>query len=344
MTSKMRQEIYEVPAQLQIQLARNLELWQAFSAALKTRAPKSVITVARGSSDHAATYAKYLFETELHLPTASAAPSVISIYKAPLELKDTLVLGISQSGQSPDLLDFMRYAKTQGALTLALVNDTTSPLAELAEFVIPLHAGPEHAVAATKSFLLTLTALLQGVAIIKSDTSLLHALAELPGAFAKIFTMDLSQYFSYFSRSNALILGRGFSFSIAQEIALKFKEVTQIHAEAFSSAEVLHGPFSLLKEPLPILALTQNDATLSSMRSTLIKIMEAGITPLIFCSEEISADFKDCSHEIILPTLPSLLTPLLSCALLYLMIEALACAKHLNPDQPPLIQKITRTR
>ena len=119
MTSKMRQEILEVPAQLQVQLAHNADIWHAFRVALKARAPKSVMTVARGSSDHAATYAKYLFETELHLPTSSAAPSVISIYKTPLELKDTLVVGISQSGQSPDLLEVMRYAKKQGALTLA---------------------------------------------------------------------------------------------------------------------------------------------------------------------------------------------------------------------------------
>jgi glucosamine--fructose-6-phosphate aminotransferase (isomerizing) len=344
MMSKMRQEILEIPAQLQVQLMLNVEIWQAFSIALKARSPKSVMTVARGSSDHAATYAKYLFETELHLPTSSAAPSIISIYKTPLELKDTLVVAISQSGQSPDLLEVMRYAKTQGALTLALVNDTSSPLAALADFVIPLHAGPELAVAATKSFLLTLTALLHGVAIIKNNASLLDGLAQLPSAFSKVLGMDLSLYFSYFVANNALILGRGFSFSIAQEIAIKFKEVTQIHAEAFSSAEILHGPFSLLKEPLPILALTQHDLSLPSMLSTLIKIKTTSVNPLIFCSEETADTFKDFSQKVLLPSVPSLLTPLLSCALLYLMIEALARAKNLNPDQPPLIQKITRTQ
>lgn len=344
MISLMRTETLATSQQMKYQLSENLNLWQKFAQIFKDRAPKLVMTVARGSSDHAATYAKYLFETELHLPTSSAAPSIISIYKTPLELKNVLVVAISQSGQSPDLLAVMRYAKTQGALTLALVNDTASPLAELSDYVIPLHAGAEKAVAATKSFLLTLSSLLQGVGVIRQNKALLEDLSQLPQKLEQVFALDIQAYLKYFNANNALILGRGFSFSIAQELALKFKEVTQIHAEAFSSAEVLHGPFSLLKAPLPILALTQNDASLASMLQTLMKIKEAGIEPLIVCSQDSEDHFTAFNNKIILPSSFSLLTPILACGLFYLLIETLAQQKKLNPDQPPLIQKITRTR
>lgn len=341
--SVMRTEVLVTPKQLEQQLKSNLSLWQSFAKAFRAKKPKAIMTVARGSSDHAATYAKYLFETELLLPTVSAALSVISVYKAPLELKDVLVVAISQSGQSPDILDVMRYAKAQGALTLALVNDIKSPLAELAEYVIPLHAGEELAVAATKSFLLTLTALLQGVATIKNNTDLLDALHTLPERFQHVFSCDTHAYLDYFDAVNAIILGRGFSFGIAQEVALKFKEVIQIHAEAFSSAEVLHGPFSLFKAKMPVLALTQDDLSLPSMKATLERFKSTGIHPLIICTQSNKNSFNDFDDKILLPDTHYLLTPLLACALLYLMIEALAKKKNLDPDHPPLIQKITRT-
>lgn len=344
MTSVMRQEILASSKLLEAQLSHNLTLWQKFANLLKVKVPHTVMTVARGSSDHASIYGKYLFETELLLPTCSSAPSVISIYKAALKIDDVLVLGLSQSGQSPDILEVVRYARTRDALTLALVNDVHSPLAQAAEYVIPLHAGPELSVAATKSFLLTLTALIQGVAIIKDDAALLTALAELPKLLDQVFQMDVAPYLSYFDDTSALVLGRGFGFSIAEELALKFKEVTQIHAEAFSSAEVLHGPFTLMQAKLPVLALAQNDACLPSLIDTLTKIRAADIEPLVICSEENQAYFQNYKHKVLLPKTHALLTPVLACAFVYLLIETLAQKRGLNPDEPPLIQKVTRTR
>lgn len=344
MSSMMRQEILASSERLSIQLQENLSLWQHFAELFKQKNPDSIVTVARGSSDHAALFAKYLFETELLLPTSSAAPSVYSIYKTQVKLSNTLTLAISQSGQSPDILEVIKCARAQNALTLALANDAKSPLAQLAECVIPLQAEKEIAVAATKSFLLTLTALIHGVTVIKNHRELLSALQELPQALDAVFKLDPNGYLDYFDAPNALILGRGFGFSVAAELALKFKEVTQIHAEAFSSAEVLHGPFSLFSNKIPVLAVVQNDACLASTLATLEKIKALGIEPLIIASQADASYFKNFKHVVFVPSTHALLTPVLACAYVYLLIEALAHQKGLNPDEPPLIQKVTRTR
>lgn len=343
MTRIMRKEVLETPEKLQQQLPKNQATQQAFSKIFKERNPQFIMTIARGSSDHAATYAKYLFETELGIPVASLAPSIITMYKSPLQLKNALIMAISQSGQSPDLIAAMQYARSQGALTLAFINSPNSPLAEAAEFVIDLQGGPEQAVAATKSFLLSITALIQTVATINHQEHLLHALEKLPEAMYQVTALPFDSYLDNFNINNALILGRGFGLGVAQELALKFKEVTQIHAEAFSTAEVLHGPFSLLNEPLPMLALAQNDPTLPTLITTLSKIKTIHQEPLIICSNDIANQFDDFKNKLILPVIDARLTPLLACYLGYLFIEALAQYKDLDPDQPPLIKKVTRT-
>jgi len=342
--SFMQSEILATPSLIPGQLQQNLELWQTFIERYQAYAPHSIMTLARGSSDHAAIFAKYLFETELLLPTSSCAPSVISVYQRPLQLQGVLVLAISQSGQSPDLVEVMHYARRSGALTLALVNDTHSPLAQASEFVIPLHAGPELAVAATKSFLLTLTALIHGVSLLTQNEDLQAALFTLPELLLEVFNFPLLSIRNYCAHPETLILGRGFSFSIAAEMALKFKEVTQIHGEAFSAAEVLHGPLALLSKNLPLLLLTQNDASLPNLVDTLHQIRAAGVEPFVLASKVNAGLFRAIPQLILLPDTHPILTPLLACAFLYLLVESLAKARGLNPDQPPLLRKVTKTR
>ena len=194
-------------------------------ARLKAFAPTAVVTCARGSSDHAATYAKYLFETQLGLVTASAAPSITSVYFAQPQLKGMLYVAVSQSGKSPDLLAAVTQAKSAGALTLAFVNVEDSPLAKLVDIVIPLHAGAEKSVAATKSYLATLAAILQLVSVWSDDADLQNAVANLPNALSQAWQLDWQLAVNQLSgATNLFVIGRGIGFGTAQEAALKLKE------------------------------------------------------------------------------------------------------------------------
>ena len=245
----MSREVAESPAVVERQLHANQAAITALGARLRSAPPAVVVTCARGSSDHAATYAKYLIETLLGVPVASAAPSVSSIYASPVQADRTLLLAISQSGGSPDLLTTVEAHRAAGALVVALVNDPDSPLAQAADLLLPLHAGTELAVAATKSCIAAMAALVAIVVAWSGDEEIGAALTTLPQMLREALTLDWS------AASNALrpadrmfVLGRGYSFGIAQEAALKLKETCAIQAEPFSSAEVRHGPMRIVDE------------------------------------------------------------------------------------------------
>ncbi len=343
MTSLMRQETLEISDVISRQLEMNDPLLDLVTEAFHREKPGFILTIARGSSDHAATFVKYLCEMELGLVVSSAAPSVYTVYHAPVDLSKAWAIALSQSGESPDICEVMRYAKSKGALTLALVNETESPLAHLSEYTLPLHAHKEKAVAATKSFMAMLVASLHLVAKLKGDTALLKALQDLPQQLKQMEAPDFSDFLpNYQDAHNALVVGRGFHFSIAQEIALKFKEVTQIHAEGFSGAEVLHGPFSLFHAAFPVLILLQTDASLGSMHALIHKIKTTPVKPLLIGDATALAGYQDLPH-LLLPETHPLLTPVLTVFVLYQFVEALAKSQGLNPDAPPLIQKVTRT-
>ncbi len=230
---------------------------------LRAKPPRFIVTCARGSSDHAAAYAKYVFETRLGLITASASPSISSIYDADLNLEGALFVAISQSGKSPDLLRSAQAAKDAGAQVLALVNVEDSPLAELAHTVIPLRAGPELSVAATKSYLATLAAILQLTAHWSNDAALHAAVARLPDDLRRGWDADWSALTDGLRDArNLFVVGRGYGFGAALEAALKLKETCGLHAEAFSAAEVKHGPMALVGDGFPVLFFAQDDGTL----------------------------------------------------------------------------------
>ncbi len=341
--SLMAEEIAQIPAVLRTQFQHHAPLLKTLAAQIHHFNPAFIVTIARGSSDHAATFARYLFETQLGLITASAAPSVYTLYKTPMHLKKALVIALSQSGASPDLCETLAAARQQGALTVALVNQVDSPLAKIAEWVIPLYAGPEHAVAATKSYVATLHALVQLSLALQSNAALQAALQQLPLHIAQSSPTLCEHLLSAYAKAQTtLITARGFGFPIALELALKFKEVTQIHAESFSSAEILHGPFSLFNQAFPVLVLTQNDATLPAVHTLIQQMHQTAVQPILVGDQTTLSPFPDLP-QLCLPITHPILTPLLSVAALYPCIEALARSKGLNPDAPPLIQKITRT-
>src|SRR5579884_2619594 len=321
------------------QRIRNAEVIADVAARLRSNRPRAVVTLARGSSDHAATFARYLIETRAGVLTSSASPSVGSIYDATPDLTGTMVLAISQSGRSPDLVDSARRAKERGALLVAMVNDEDSPLSATADVLIPLRAGPELSVAATKSFIATLAAVLDLLAKWTADDHIHTALSALPDELAQAWQLDWTAALPDLTRAKAMyVIARGHALGIAQEAALKLKETCGIHAEAFSAAEVRHGPMAAVREGFPVLLFGQADESL------------AGVSALAgeFAREDarvISAGLPG-APGIELPVIEAhaLVAPILRIETFYRIANSLAIARGRDPDRPPHLAKVTETR
>lgn len=315
-------------------------------AQLRTLDPQFIVTCARGSSDHAATYAKYVFETQLGLMTVSAAPSVSSVYAARPRLRNALYLAISQSGRSPDLLQHARMASEAGALVVALVNVVDSPLAQLAHQVLPLQAGPERSVAATKSYICALAAILRLTALWRGDEQLLNATNELPAALHEAWSIDWSAALAVLAPArNLFVIARGLGLAVAQEAALKFKETCGLHAEAFSAAEVRHGPMTLVGPDFPVLCIGQDDDTLAGMGELVEEFRARGARVLVAAPRSQARAFED-ARAAVLPIADAphaACTPILAIQSFYRLANALALARGRNPDVPPHLSKVTET-
>ena len=335
----MFREAAQAPEAVRRQLQANAARVARLAERLRAAPPRAIVTCARGSSDHAATFARYLIETRLGLLTSSAAPSVSSVYAAAPDLSGTVMLAISQSGASPDLLAVVSSARAAGARIVALVNAETSPLAQLADDLIPLLAGPERSVAATKSYIASLAAIVQLAASWSGDGELAAALAQAPELLARAWELDWSAAVTRLTAANNLyVIGRGLGLAIAQEAALKFKETCGLHAEAISAAELRHGPMALVRAGFPLLVFTQNDES------------RAGVGQL---AGELAAQRADVllagasvAHTTELPTPPGahpVIEPLLFAQSFYRMVNALSVARGRNPDEPPHLNKVTET-
>lgn len=328
--SLMKKEASEASARIQEQLLKNLLQVKLITKKIRSYDPQLVMLVGRGSSDHAGTFAKYLIEIEMGIPTFTAAPSVATIYDRQLNLKNTLVIVISQSGRSPDILEQARKAKQSGALCIALVNDEKSPLVNIVDFVLPLSVGEEKSVAATKSYLATLSAILQLVAYWTNNSDLIAALEQIPSALKKsaqaepqLVADDLNNV------KNLVVLGRGLGYAVGKEIALKLKEVCAIHAESFSSAEFLHGPVTLVDDQFKILNVQVVDESFDAHQQQLNEIKQRGAS--IVKLNQVTQD------------LHPRIAPLAVLQRFYLDIESIAVQRGLNPDLPRGLKKVTET-
>jgi len=334
MKTLMEQEAREAPLRISHQLSGNRALMKELSEKIREFDPKYVITVGRGTSDHAGVFAKYLIEVELGLSVSSAAPSVTSVYKKTMNLSDALVLVISQSGRSPDILAQAEMAKHAGAFCVALVNDETSPIGHIADAVIPLKAGQEKAVAATKSYLATLSALLQLVAYWSGDKRMLTALDVLPKQLGEISNTPFQILPRDFEGiGNCMVLGRGFGFAISLEIALKLKEVCSIHAEAFSSAEFFHGPVTLVNDKFTVLDISIEDETGIIHQEMMEEVNKRGARLLPMSTPELDS----------MKSVHPRLAPLLILQRFYLDVEKIAISLGVNPDAPDGLSKVTKT-
>ena len=337
MTTTMYREAAEAPHRVEDQLQRNAVVLAALADRLRAHPPAAMVTIGRGSSDHAATYARYLVETRLGILTSSLSPSIFSVFKAPLSLRNTLCLAISQSGRSPDLLAAAGAARESGAIVVALVNDPDSPLAEIASIVLPQGAGSEESAAATKSFITSLSAAAQMVALWSGDAEFQSALPQLPSALEEAWRED---WFACRERLRAAdhlyTIGRGLHLAVAQEAAHKLKETCMIHAEAFSSAEVLHGPNELASDGFPVLLFRSEDAGDASVQEAARRLAAQGASVMIVGGGDPGASS--------VPRAPHpALAPILQIQAFYRMANALACERGYNPDQPRHVQKVTHT-
>ncbi|MEW6990199.1 glucosamine-6-phosphate deaminase NagB-II [Colwelliaceae bacterium 6441] len=326
----MEQEAKQAPSVVQGQLAANKSLAESIGAKLREIAPKMVMIIGRGSSDHAGVFGKYLIEIEAGIPTFAAAPSVSSVYGKQLKLDQALVIVISQSGRSPDIIAQAEMAKKAGAYCVALVNDETSPLKDIVDEVLPLKAGAEISVAATKSYLATLSALLQLTAYWTENQELISALDTLPAAMQTIIDSEpqlTSQ--SIDGVKNMVVLGRGLGYAITKEMALKLKEVSSIHAEAFSSAEFLHGPVTLVEQGLAILNCAVNDESAQSHQEQIDEMAQRGADLVHLRQTDNNVHPR--------------LAPLVVLQRFYLDVAEVSVSRGFNPDEPKGLKKVTRT-
>ena len=336
----MLAETREAPAATARAISANAAACRTLAGQLQRKPPRFVVTCARGSSDSAATYAHYLIELTMGIVVASVGPSVSSIYGARLDMREALFLAVSQSGRSPDLLALTQAARRDGALTVAIVNDETSPLAAAAEVVLGVKAGPERSVAATKSYLASLATILQLVATWRGDEALLDTVARLPDVLERAAAANWEAALSLFAgASNLYVVGRGVGYAAALEAALKCKETSGLHAEAISAAEVMHGPLALAGPDFPVFAIGQEDAALPALRQ-LVAAAAAQGAPVV------TAAPGGGWPGLALPVAAGLhpfVQPIATIQSFYGLIDRVARARGRNPDRPQHLRKVTET-
>lgn len=336
----MRREIEEIPRAVARLLDRSGPALADAGRGIRKRDPHFIVTVARGSSDHAATFMKYAVELTDGLAVASVGPSVASIYGTKLKLDGAACLAVSQSGKSPDIVALTEAARAGGALTIALTNTASSPLAHACDYAIDILAGPERSVAATKTFVNSAVAGLALMAHCTDDQVLLAALARLPEQFEKAIHCDWMPIADSIPQGQSLfVLGRGPSLAMANEAALKFKEVCRVHAEAYSAAEVIHGPMALVGAGFPVLALAARDASQPSIVEASESLAGKGASVFVTTDKGGKAHclpFTATGHP--------LTDPLALIVSFYAFVEAFARHRGLDPDTPPYLNKVTETR
>ena len=339
--SRMETEAGESVLVAERQLIELPTLLEPIGERLRELHPQFVITCARGSSDHAATYAKHLIEIEAGIPTASHTPSISSIFGTKWHrLQTTLFLAISQSGQSPDLIVSAKAARRAGALVLSLVNAGSSPLEQESSAALPILAGVEESVAATKSFVGSLLAIAHLVAEWTGSNPLREALRSSPAALRSAWELDWSEGVDALLKVRDMyVISRGSALAIAQETALKLKETCGIHAEAVSAAEVLHGPIAIVGRGFPVLVLVPSDAAGPSVAALAANLVERGA-----CVIAAGARIKGAINLPAVSGLHPAVEPAAYALSVYRMVAALSVARGLDPDRPPLLHKVTETR
>ncbi len=334
----MYREVREIPDAVERLLSQGGGAVRTAADRARKAEPRYFISVARGSSDHAATFLKYASELLLGRPMASVGPSVASVYGVALDAGDAVGISVSQSGQSPDIVAMTKALRKSGALTLAITNDDTSRLARAADVTLPIHAGTERSVAATKTFVTSLVAGLWFLAELSEDADLIRAIHALPPLLDRATRCDWSAAAEAIDGPSLFTIGRGPSWAISNEAALKFKETCLIHAESYSSAEVLHGPVSIVGQGFPVIVFAARDRAEDTAAQTADALAEKGAR--VFAVTDRTSKATTLPH---IRTDHWLCDPIPAIVSFYAMVETIALAQGIDPDTPRHLNKVTQT-
>jgi glucosamine--fructose-6-phosphate aminotransferase (isomerizing) len=344
----LRDEILEQPAALRRQVDEGRAAVEAIADAVRSQPVETIVIAARGTSDHAAIYAQYLFGVRHRISVALAAPSITSLYGVEPRFERALVIGISQSGASPDVVGVVAAARSQGAPTIAITNEPGSELGRAAEHLIELHAGPERAVAATKTYTASLLAIARlSVALRADGTADEEAeIAAIPEAVAAALAgeAEIAALATAFARTDrAIVLGRGYEYATAREWALKLKELARVFADPYSAADFRHGPLALVEPGVPILALLPEGPPASGLVELLARLRRELEAEVLVVSDSAGARAVGTSSIALPAGVPEWLRPMVSIVPAQLFAYHLTIAKGLDPDAPRNLSKVTRT-
>ena len=339
-------EIHEQTAVLAHSFQQNLATVRAIARAVPPESLHHAFIAARGTSDNAARYANYLWGAVNRLPVTLAAPSLFGLYRQPPRLRGALVIGISQSGQSPDIVNVLVEGKRQGQPTLAITNEPDSPLAQTADFVINIQAGRETAVAATKTYTSQLLAIAMLSAAWAEEPAMWQAIARLPEWATAVLSQDkaigeMAQRYRYMQ--HCVVLGRGYNYATAFEWSLKLKELTYVVAEPYSSADFQHGPIAIVERGFPVMAVAPAGAVLRDMQALLQKLAQERQAELLVISNDPTALALAHSPIPLPDDLPEWLSPLISIIAAQLFCYHLTDAMGYNTEAPRGLHKVTRT-
>jgi len=340
-------EIFEQPSILRGLLEEQINIIAEIASEIRKRNVDFVFLAARGTSDNAGRYANYIWGAYNGLPVALATPSLFTYYQKPPRLNNALVLGVSQSGKSPDIVSVLAEGRKQGCLTLAITNEKDSPLTREADFVIDIQAGAEKAVAATKTYTAELMALAMLSAALGNDDQRMEELNQVPDWAEKILSQNdqikaIAQRYLYMER--CVVLGRGFNYSTAFEWSLKLKELTYVVAEPYSSADFQHGPIAMVERGFPIMAVAPGGSVFDSLKNMLAELRNNQNAELLVISDQQSV-LELAQSSIELPAgIPEWITPLITIIPAQLFCNHLAHTKGYNAESPRSIRKVTETQ
>ena len=343
----LHSEIFEQPASLKRLLSAQREAVEGIAQAIRSKSIQYAFLAARGTSDNAGRYANYLWGGQNGLPVALATPSLFTLYMQPPKLSGALVVGISQSGQSPDIVSVLAEGRRQGCPTLAITNEPQSPLAQSADFVLDIQAGEERAVAATKTYTAELMAIAMLATALNGSAEAWEELTQVPGWVEQVLNEEaeiarMAQRYRYLNR--CVVLGRGYNYCTTFEWALKLKEMAYVEAEPYSSADFLHGPIAMVERGFPVMAVVPQGRVFDPMMSLVTSLKEDHLAELVIISNAPQA-LALAQSQIPLPDrVPEWLSPLVCIVPAQLFTYYLTLAKGYDPDHPRTIHKVTETR